>query len=364
MKRSLLPKLLFPLFLLLPALGWANDLTILGVVPPQEGTDAAEAAVSVYFDYRNSLRMHIAGLQTDHCTVQIDGKQPEIVHAEMQPFVEGDMGVAVLFVFPIAKNYAEGAFGIRSNLRTLLQRMNRPTDLVTAVTYDDKALNYGWTMPGQNKLIENIDALQNTEVIEPNFFASVAPAIAAFKDLDPIRKNYVVIISDAEGMIFNDTERAASLTSQFIDTLKKHAVTPIIIAYSPDGRAAMPNIHWLQRIATQLDGYYYMAESELTFQNILINEVYNAIYSKYLLKMTLNMSGDHAIKPGNYPLKLSVHSKEGLPEDKAETSIAWPELRNGLFNFSNDFKTIFQFVFVFLAGIFIGIILMVFMRKH
>ena len=103
----------------------------------------------------------------------------------------------------------------------------------------------------------------------------------------------------------------------------------------------------------------------MAFQEILLNDVYDAIYSKYVLRTTLDMSGDNLLPPGKYPIELSVRPTLTDPhEDKTTAYIAWPLLKDNPFNLSNDFITIFQYIFVFLVGIFVGIILMLFIRKN
>ena len=320
--------IVFLAVLLIPSVVWANRLSIIDVETPKPESEAQNATISVYFDYSTNNQMPITGLTADHCSILINGKKPEVVQSELVPFVEGDLGVGVLFVFPISKIYSEDSYGIRTTLKSLLQKMDRPIDQLNIVTYDHNAISQGWSAASEKKLISQLDAIQTTDVIETNFFSSFAPTISAFESLRNVSQKYLVIISDAEGALFNDHERSAAIIGPFIDQLKKNNIIPIIVAYSPDGRDAMPNIDQIRRIATHLDGYYYVTESESAFQQIMLSDVYKAIYGKYLLKATLDMSGENALPMGsNYPLELVVKTMHTDAQgDHAKTKIDWPEL--------------------------------------
>ena len=321
-------RLVFIFLLVFPSIAWANRLSIIDVETPQTQTPSQAAELSVYFDYESNSKMPITGLTADNCQININGKTPDVVHSEVVPFVEGDLGVGVLFVFPNSKNYSEDSFGIRSTLKNLLQKMNRPIDQLNLITYERHSTSQGWSVASEKTLINQLDKISTTDEIEPNLFVSFAPTISAFDSLKGVSQKYLVIISDAEGALFNDYERSATLIAQFIDQLKKNDIIPIIVAYSPDGRDAMPNINQISRIATQLDGYYYVAESESAFQQIMLSNIYDVIFSKYLLKATLDMSGENALPMGsNYPLELVVKTMHTDAQgDHAKTKIDWPEL--------------------------------------
>lgn len=320
---------IFLTLMMLPSIAWANKLTIIDVETPQENSSAEEAKLSVYFDLRSGSQMPITGITADNCSILIEGKKPEVVRTEMVPFVEGEMGVGVLFIFPIAKNYQESEFAIRTHLKGLLQKMDRKIDQVNAVTYERQSTSRGWTVAAEKTLMRYLDEVSNTDEVEPNFFGSFATAMSAFDSLKNVSQKYLVIISDAEGANFGNNEQANTRISEFIDKLKKANIIPIVIAYSPDGRGAMSNIHHIQRIATELGGYYFLAESESNYQSIILSDVYNCIYSKYLLKTTLNMDGDSYLEQGkNYNLQLVVKtSKDSNDEDKAAIKINWPKLK-------------------------------------
>ena len=352
--------------LLIPSMVWANTISIFDVETPQAQTPSQAAELSVYFGYESSAKMPIKGLTADNCSILIDGKMPEVVQSKMVPFVEGDKGVGVLFVFPISKNYSEDSFGIRSHLKGLLQKMDRRIDQVNAVTYDRFSQPQGWTTAGSQELFNHLSSMSNTDDIEPNLFSSFVTSISAFDTVKGVSQKYLVLISDAEGAHFSDVERANTLISAYIDQLKKSQVIPIIIAYSPDGLPAMTNIFHLKRIASELNGYYFIAESESTLQRILQMDVYNVIYSKYLLKTTLDMSGDNYLPTGrNYPLELVVKTNPNDENgDHASVKIDWPDLTNSPFDQSlpslnitdESISTwgIIKYFIVFLLGLFAG----------
>lgn len=323
------PKILgtfaFVFFLILPAFSWAYDLKIIHVDTPKEDTKAAEADISVYFDYRQGdNQMTVTGINAENCTVNIDGKTPKVLKSEVRPFTEGNLGVGVLFVFPIAKNYSEESFAIRSTLVTLIQLMNRPLDQVNAIPYDVTGSPLGWTRASEGNLSRQISELQTTEVVEPNLFSTFQPAISVLENLQNVSQKYLVFISDAEGAVISDIDRSTRLIGSFTDSLKKNNIKPIIIAYSPDGPGAMSNADVIKRIATNSGGAFFKAESTSAFQKVLTSDVYNYIFKQYIYDATLDMSD---FNEGKYNLQLVV--KTNNTEDKDAIKITWPILKKG-----------------------------------
>ena len=268
--------------ILIPTPAWANTLTIVDVETPANLSPAEEAKVSVYFDLRQGENQTaITGINTENCQVLLDGKAPEVVHAEMRDFTDGDRGVGVLFVFPIAKNYSEESFAIRTTLTTLIQMMNRPIDMVNAIAYDVTGTTLGWTKASEGSLVRQIHELQTTDVLEPNLFSTFSPAISVLDNLQNVSQKYLVFISDAEGALVGERDRATPIIAAFNDQLKKSNIKPVIIGSSPDGAAALSNVDLLKRIATSTGGVYYQAESLASFQQIIQSSVYNYIFKKY-----------------------------------------------------------------------------------
>ncbi len=312
--------------ILIPTPAWANTLTIVDVETPANLSPAEEAKVSVYFDLRQGENQTaITGINTENCQVLLDGKAPEVVHAEMRDFTDGDRGVGVLFVFPIAKNYSEESFAIRTTLTTLIQMMNRPIDMVNAIAYDVTGTTLGWTKASEGSLVRQIHELQTTDVLEPNLFSTFSPAISVLDNLQNVSQKYLVFISDAEGALVGERDRATPIIAAFNDQLKKSNIKPVIIGYSPDGAAALSNVDLLKRIATSTGGVYYQAESLASFQQIIQSSVYNYIFKKYIYDATLNMDGGNYLDPGKYSLQLVV--KTSNSEDKAAVKITWPQLK-------------------------------------
>lgn len=324
------PKILGKLILLLacliiPSWAWANNLDIIDVETPLAHTPTAEAKVSVYFDYRQGENnMAITGINADNCSINIDGKKPEVLHSEIRNFTEGTRGVGILFIFPIAKNYSEESFAIRSTLTTLVQLMNRPIDMVNAIPYDLAGSPLGWSKASEGSLSRQIGELQTTDVLEPNLFASFQPAISVLENLQNVSQKYVVIISDAEGAIVGERDRATQLIGSFTDQLKKSNIKPIVVGYSPDGAAAMTNVDLIKRIATNTGGAYFRAENLSMFQKVIQSDVYNYIFKQYIYEATLKMDGSNYLEPGKYNLQLVV--KTSNSEDKSAVKITWPEL--------------------------------------
>lgn len=312
--------------LLMPSFVFADSVKILDVVTPEKNSPTEEAQVSVYFDARQGDNAStIVGINAEDCSVLIDGKKPEVVKSEMREFLDGDKSVGILFVFPIAKNYSEESFGIRATLTTLIQMMNRPIDMVNAVPYDITGNSIGWSKASDSSLNRAIGELKTTDVIEPNMFAAFQPAISVLTNLQNVSQKFIVIISDAEGAIVGDRERAIQLIGAFTDELKKNHITPIVVGYSPDGERALTNAALLKRIATNANGPYFPAYNQAEFQQRIQRDVYDFIYKRYIYDATLDMSGDNYLEPGKYNLQLVVKTATG--EEKAGTKITWPKLK-------------------------------------
>ena len=322
---GIIRKILFTLlFLILPTLAMAQDgLHITGIDLPEEGSKAAEAHVSVYFSLR-SKQTPVTGITSDNCTLQIDANPVEIVKAEVKQFTDGERGVGVLFVIPIAKNYSEESFGIRSALDGLVKNLNRPVDMLNVVTYDTNAVAVGWSRASESALSQAINNMQNSEVLEPNLFMSFQPALTALQSLQNVSQKYLVFVSDAEGAIVGDRDKANQLIGNFTDELKKSNITPIVIAYSPDGKEAMMNYTLLQRMANNVGGAFYMAEAPDRFQQVIQRDVQNYIFGQYIYEATLNMDGNHYLEPNKYNVDFIV--KTSNSEDKVKYKITWPEL--------------------------------------
>lgn len=314
------------LFLMLcsPLTALGNGLTIVDVDVPKEGDPAEKAPMTVYFDLRKGDGMAMTGIQADNCKVLIDGKSPEVVKAEIKEFQQGDRGVAVLFIFPVAKNYSEESFAIRATLSTLIQRFNRPIDMLNAVTYDQNAMSIGWSKASEATFQRAISEIQTTENLEPNLFGAFNPALAMLENLQNVSQKYLVIISDAEGAIVGDKERALRLVGNLTEQLKKHDIKPIVIAYSPDGDAGLSNIDLIKRIATNTNGAFFKADDIGKFQQVIQRDVYDFIFKQYIYEVQLNMSGDNWVDPGKYPMQLVVTTTVG--EEKAAVKVAWPKL--------------------------------------
>ena len=309
-----------------PALALADVLTIHDVDLPREGDPAAQAKVGVYFELRHGGEA-VTGVKAEDCTITIDDRMPEVISAEIKDFVQGNRGVGILFVFPVAKNYSEDSFGIRRHLSTLVQRIDRPIDMLNAVPYDMGAKSMGWSRASERTLLRALEEIRTTDAIEPNLFSAFGPTIAVMEGLQNVSQKYIVLISDAEGAIMGDLERAQQLISQFVEQLKKHNIRPIVVAYSPDGRDGLPNAGLIKRIATLMGAPYFEATDESKFQQIIQQDVFNYIFKQSIYEATLNMDGSNFLEAGKYPLQLTV--KLANSEEKAATKISWPSLKKG-----------------------------------
>lgn len=301
-----------------PSLVQAEGLTIVDV----ETKNAPD--ISVYFDIRQGDGLVVTGITEDDCQLEIDNKKPELLSSNIKSFYEGDRGVGILFIFPIAKNYSEESFAIRSNLVTLIQKLDRRIDRINAIPYDNTATPVGWSSGGEGKLAKAVSEMNTSDVLEPNLFASFTPALAALESLQGVTQKYIVIISDAEGAIVGDTARANRLLTEFVEELKKKQIKPIVVAYSPDGKAAMTNAHYLQRIANNAGGTSYLVYDTAKFQAVLLSDVFDDIYKRYIYEARIDLSKDFWLDEGRYNLQLTVKTNQG--DNKAGSKISWPKL--------------------------------------
>lgn len=324
-KTSLRWWLVLLFMFLLPTIAWAESgLTIEGVELPKEGSKAEEAKIEVYFDIRSG-ETPIKGVKPENCSITIEDKTPEIVDAEIVDFKRGSHGVGILFVFPKAKAYTEDTFAIRQNLHSLIQNIDRKDDMLNAIPYDNGATTLGWSNGQSGTLAKQISQeVENSEVLEPNLFVTFSTAFLSLDNLQGVSKKYIVIISDAEGAIVGEPEKARRLINAFADKLKKASITPIVIAYSPDGDAGMSNAELIHAIANNANGYYIKAKSLSEFQSAM-GTVLSYIFDRNILRATLNMDGDNYLGVGNYPLQLTLNLNDSEPY-KASIKVKWPEL--------------------------------------
>jgi len=142
--------------------------------------------------------------------------------------------VAVVIVFPIAKDYFEEIFGIRAGVVQLLESLPDGVQ-ATVVAYDSDAL----TLDGPvAQLIEKVPELERTEVIEPNLFIGLEAATDHLSTQTTHETAYIVVISNAEGAVVGDEEAAKRRAARLVSAWEQDGITPVVVAYTPDGEAA------------------------------------------------------------------------------------------------------------------------------
>ena len=329
------------MFLLVPSMVWAYELTIEGIDLPEAGSPANDAEISVYFDIRDGIRA-IPDITADNCTLRIDGETPKVKNAEVKLFKDGNHGVGILFIFPIAKNYSEETFGIRNGIGNTLLILSRDIDFVNLVPYDDFAKPLGWSKASDRVAFKELEEITTGDVLMPNLFNAFVPAVASMNELKGVSKKYLVIVSDAEGTGFDSPENAIRLTEEMVLTLRKNHITPIVVGYSADGVAAMPNVHYLKRIAKNADGVYFQADDRMKFAQIMMKEIPQFIYGRYVYRAVLNAEMPY-INAKDTKLELVVKTEKST--DTAAVDIAWPALKKGLF---------WRWLFLGIVGVIIG----------
>ncbi len=318
------------LITLFPAITMAAGLKLEEIELPKEGTPAEEAHLSVYFDMRAGDNSTIVGIEPENCQLTIENKTFDITkeNGQIREFVDGNKDVGILFIFPKAKNYSEEDYQFRQNLVMLLQRIkDRGNDKVNAIPFDSGSATLGWSNSSDQTLIKQLnEEVQNSDVTTPNVFSSFNPALAALESLNGVSYKYVVIITDSLGDYFGEGgTNAQRAVGNFVTEISKDKkVTPIIIGYTADDIADLADIGIIKRIATNTGGPYYEAHSVSEFTQIITRDVYDYIYKRYILDVTLNMDGSNYLEADNYPVQLVV--KINNKEEKAGIKINWPEL--------------------------------------
>ena len=303
---------------LLPAVAFSETLTLNQVnVPPVNALDSS-ATFTTYFELRDRAGDHVPGVEAEDCSLKILGHNPKIVREEIRSFREGDAGVGALFVFPIAKNYSEDFFRIRSTLVTLGQAMDRDIDMLGILPYDVYPYQRGMGRASEHRIEMELRNVENTNVLEPNLFSSFSTAYALLANLKNVSKKYLVIITDAEGAIFSDGYRARQMLDAFKRELDRANITPIVVGYSPDGVYAMPNIDMLHRL-TDTNGKFFKVEDVHSFQHVMLRDVPELIWGGYVYDVTFDLSGKDALAPGPYHVAFEVRTPAG--EATAEADI-------------------------------------------
>lgn len=322
MRKNLAFGVCLMMFMLMPSMIWADVLNIEDVDISESGTADRNVEVSVYFNLRSGEK-NVTGIAAQDCSIRIDGTKPKIKKADMISFKDGTHGVGVLFVFPIAKLYNEEDYGIRGAVGSLIKQFGRGIDFLNFITFDASVNVSQWHKASDGLTFKALSEItKESDVVLPNFFVQFVPAVNVFKSLDGISQKYLVIISDSEGTDIGQPERVNQMIGRFTEQLKQNHITPIVVGYSPDGAAAMPNIPLLKSIAANAGGHYFQAERRDDFLNVMKNDVYHAVFGRYIYHAVLDMD---KLEKKNYDLQFAVKSKSSM--DKANYQFTWPVVK-------------------------------------
>ncbi|MDX9719492.1 MAG: FHA domain-containing protein [Myxococcota bacterium] len=276
--------------------------------------------VRLYFSARAAKGDPIAGLKAENIKLLIDADEPPLSSKTLRAFKEGDQPVAVVVVFPVAKDYIEEFFGIRTNLSGFVRNF-RPVDWVGAVAYDSKAQQYpAVTGADISGLADTIQNLTETDVIEPNMFSSLPTAINVLKQVEGVKLKYIVLVSNAEGAMVAVDAEATKRIQDFQKRAKDEDIRSLVIGYTPDGPDTLTYRKWLQQLS--LGGYYEATRiDELPTQ---LNVVYDRIFQQYILDVEVNLEEDYWLEEGKY--NFTVLAKVGSQELKGTDKAPWPAL--------------------------------------
>lgn len=282
------------------------------------------ASLALHFRARNADESPMT-LKADDLKVMVGKTEVPVFSKRLLTLEESKEPVAVVFVFPIAKDYIEEFFGIRLNAAVFIERM-RDRDWAGVVAYDSQAHNLE-PISGQGDLswlADQISEMQNTEIIEPNVFTGVNAGLdmAAKESLKGVTEKYLVLISNAEGAVVGDDRAAKKASDEFKNRARELGVRPMIIGYTPDGPNEL-NFRGVLKQMAEGDGTYNEATS-LDEMPDVVSRVHAQIYNQYILELEVDLSGDFELEGGAHPFTLStkVGSREITSTDRA----TWPRL--------------------------------------
>ncbi len=279
--------------------------------------------VSIFFSARQANGQPIGGLKAENISLLIEQDAPPLTTKGLRSFKEGDRPVAVVFVFPIAKDYIEEFFGIRTNIANTI-RLMRPVDFVGAVAYDSGAQTFNMVTGADiGGLADTIQSIPNTEVIEPSMFGSLPPAVGILRNLEGVKQKYIVLVSNAEGSIVGDPKESARRISMFQQSVKDAGIRPLIVGYTPDGPDDLTYRNWLKQLS-MAGGTYTEATSRDDLPQAL-QQVYDQIFLQYILDAEVDLSGDYWLEEGKYTF--TVQAKVGSMDLKASDKAPWPTIK-------------------------------------
>lgn len=277
--------------------------------------------VQVYFSARNPDGSPISGLKAEDVSLLVDNEAPPLDSKELKAFKDGDQPVAVVVVFPIAKDYIEDFFGIRSNVSTFIGQF-RPVDWVGFVAYDSNARppEIG-TGPNIQAVAEQVTSLKNSDVIQPNLFGAIVPAIGALKNIEGVKQRYLVVVSNAEGAVVGDDAAAAKAVRKLQGLMKENGIRPVIVGYTPDGPEELTYRKWLKQLA--LAGGTYTEATAIEELPSAMSRVYDQIFQQYILEAAIDLSDPEAfwLPEGKY--NWTVSTKVGSQELKSSAKAGW-----------------------------------------
>lgn len=357
-KVGLLSWLTLLLLTLFPAIATATGLKLEEIELPKEGSPAKDAHLSIYFDMRSGDNATIVGITPENCQLTIENKTFNITSeiGQIRSFAEGEKNVGILFIFPKAKAYVEEDYQIRTNIDMFLQRLkDRTNDKVNAIPFDAGATSLGWTnaLSLSKQLNEEI---KNSDVTTPNVFSSFNPALAALESLNGVSYKYIILITDSLGDLFGEGTAGQRAVGNFVTEISKDKkITPIVIGYTYEDLSDLQDIDIIKRLATNTGGPYFQAKGPSELTQVLTRSVYDYIYKRYILDVTLNMDGANYLEADNYPMQLVVNINN--KEEKAGLKVNWPSL-------SKDRTTLFVVIGIVLFLILAGVIIVVMRRNN
>jgi len=280
------------------------------------------AAVSLHFTARNADLTPMS-LEAEALKVMIGDKEVPVFAKRLLTLEKSEEAVAVVAVFPIAKDYLEEFFGIRLNAAIFVERM-RDKDWAGIVAYDSEAHETA-PVSGQGDLswlADQISELKNSEIIEPNLFIGATAGLEMAGAIKDVKEKYLVVITNAEGAVVGDDRAAIKAIDAFKTRARELGVRPMMIGYTPDGPEELKYADWLKKMSAA-DGTYSEATSLDDLPGV-VSKVFSQIYGQYVLEVEVDLSGDFWLENGAHPFTLST--KVGSREVKSTQRESWPAL--------------------------------------
>lgn len=313
--------------LLLSSVAFANNLEIISIKTPEEGTPAKEAHIQILFDYiKNGMPQSVSEKDLGEFKILADSKELPILNSKLVPFKNGAEPVSILFVFPksaVLQKKDDPSKGVlEDSLSNHLDKYkDRNIDNLKAIWFSDAphALLRGWTRSNDaSDLASKIEDSGSSEDQSPDLSRTYKMVLQSFEDVKANKLNYVVFIHDGNGLGLADKDKKTM--ASFNKELAKFHIQPIVINVpsfiDDDNVASFDNSDMLKQLAG--DGFYIKAENYAGALDDALGSAYDIMMSHKVFEADIDA---RALDVGTYNFTLNYKN-----EAATYSQLQWPKL--------------------------------------